>query len=657
MARDYEATQAGSAISNGSKYGSYAKDTFSTSSEKKLSRYSATPSSFYMQSSASNRKYSSTYNNPAINNYSISSRTSRYSSEPKSNCNSSYFSRSESVRPFTRSSSRYNDSSLSMTLNNSGHYDNGSNAPSTGRRRSILSKTETIDVEKPATRKYAPSSSGFSSSSRCPSNTSISSNRYPRAGDIEVEIAGIHSRKKQSTTRNYVSTGTSTQNEPKRKESLTNGYSSVRNKYDLPPSTGGSSRRPSLTNGKCALGGASSERTKAPSPGLYSPRERKYSNKENEAPPNVEMQRQSKSIDSGDENGMKNGLVGLRNLGNTCYFSSIVQCLSNTNDLRVYLLDENIYTSDIVKRRGNLVKSFANVLKQLWRGDKPSFSPNDLLSSFTTYAPRFKGFFQQDSQECLRYLLEGIHEDVNKAVKSKDRTPLGDIPDNWPHRKQAEEAWRRYLLNENSYIIDMFVGQLKSELKCTACNNVSVTFDPFWDLSLPIPNDSEFSFGSTTPVNISECLSLFTRDEVLDGDEKPTCSKCNARQRSIKSFKIEKFPKYLAIHLKRFSQGSKYSKLKTPVEFPYEKNDFLDLSTYASKDASVPQYRLYGVSNHIGGVSYGHYTAYCRSNGTTNWYEYDDCRVSPLSENESSLKSKICSASAYVLFFETAKLR
>lgn len=37
------------------------------------------------------------------------------------------------------------------------------------------------------------------------------------------------------------------------------------------------------------------------------------------------------------------------------------------------------------------------------------------------------------------------------------------------------------------YIIDLFVGQLKSTLICQTCGYKSVTFDPFWDLSLPIP--------------------------------------------------------------------------------------------------------------------------------------------------------------------------
>lgn len=91
-------------------------------------------------------------------------------------------------------------------------------------------------------------------------------------------------------------------------------------------------------------------------------------------------------------------------------------------------------------------------------------------------------------------------------------------------------------------IVDVFVGQLRSSLRCTSCDHVSVTLDPFWDLSLPIP-------ARNGMVKLSQCLEHFTREEVLDGDEKPTCSKCQMRRKCTKSFSIQKFPKILVIRI------------------------------------------------------------------------------------------------------------
>lgn len=108
--------------------------------------------------------------------------------------------------------------------------------------------------------------------------------------------------------------------------------------------------------------------------------------------------------------------------------------------------------------------------------------------------------------------------------------------------QKATESWKRYLRSEDSMIVDVFVGQLRSSLKCTVCDHVSVTLDPFWDLSLPIPQ-------RTGPVKLNQCLVHFTKEEVLDGDEKPTCSKCQARRKCTKSFSIQKFPKILVIRI------------------------------------------------------------------------------------------------------------
>lgn len=108
--------------------------------------------------------------------------------------------------------------------------------------------------------------------------------------------------------------------------------------------------------------------------------------------------------------------------------------------------------------------------------------------------------------------------------------------------QKAVESWKRYLRSEDSMVVDVFVGQLRSSLHCTSCHHVSVTLDPFWDLSLPIPTRS-------STVKLSQCLEHFTREEVLDGDEKPTCSKCQMRRKCTKSFSIQKFPKILVIRI------------------------------------------------------------------------------------------------------------
>ncbi|XP_010155184.1 PREDICTED: ubiquitin carboxyl-terminal hydrolase 2 [Eurypyga helias] len=200
--------------------------------------------------------------------------------------------------------------------------------------------------------------------------------------------------------------------------------------------------------------------------------------------------------------------------------------------------------------------------------------------------------------------------------------------------------WRRYQEREDSRIGDLFVGQLKSSLTCSECGYCSTAFDPFWDLSLPIPKKG---YGEVT---LMDCLRLFTKEDVLDGDEKPTCCRCKARTRCTKKFSIQKFPKILVLHLKRFSEARiRTSKLTTFVNFQLKD---LDLREFASQSCNHAVYNLYAVSNHSGTTMGGHYTAYCKSPISSEWHSFNDSRVTPMSS------SHVRSSDAYLLFYELA---
>ncbi|XP_031830012.1 uncharacterized protein LOC116425882 isoform X3 [Nomia melanderi] len=334
------------------------------------------------------------------------------------------------------------------------------------------------------------------------------------------------------------------------------------------------------------------------------------------------------------------GLNGLRNIGNTCFMNSVIQCLSNTRPLLEYLLNEQ-YLADInvttSSMKGALIKAFSQVIHELWEvGGDHVVNTTALKSQIQRFAPRFMGYSQQDAQEFLRYLLEGLHEDVNR-VTVKPPPIHTDIPDMYTDSQKAVESWKRYLRSEDSMVVDVFVGQLRSSLHCTACDHVSVTLDPFWDLSLPIP-------ARSGTIKLSQCLEHFTREEVLDGDEKPTCSKCQMRRKCTKSFSIHKFPKILVIHLKRFSPMERFrGKLNVTVDFPLTG---LDLSAFAAPRVSGCTYNLYGVANHSGTTYSGHYTAYCKHPYSGEWHEYNDSRVSVVPARS------VVTSEAYVLFYE-----
>lgn len=225
---------------------------------------------------------------------------------------------------------------------------------------------------------------------------------------------------------------------------------------------------------------------------------------------------QKSSLVQNDENrtrqitqAYQRGRCGLRNLGNTCFMNSSLQCLSNTPPLRDYFIS-NEFKQDINKAnpigmKGNIAEQFGNVIKALWSGEDSYISPRLLKQSIAKWAPQFEGYNQHDSQELLAFLLDGLHEDLNKISKK----PFVETKeaDGREDEKVAHEAWEGHLLRNKSIIVDLFHGQLKSTVTCPHCSKVSITFDPFMYLSLPLAQESEINIetyvmkhqGNTVP--------------------------------------------------------------------------------------------------------------------------------------------------------------
>uniref|UniRef100_A0A673KAP1 Ubiquitin carboxyl-terminal hydrolase n=1 Tax=Sinocyclocheilus rhinocerous TaxID=307959 RepID=A0A673KAP1_9TELE len=338
------------------------------------------------------------------------------------------------------------------------------------------------------------------------------------------------------------------------------------------------------------------------------------------------------------------GLVGLRNLGNTCFMNSILQCLSNTQSLRDYCL-HNSHRRDLNNNNHTntaLMEEFAKLIQTMWTSSSSeAVSPSEFKTQIQRFAPRFVGYNQQDAQEFLRFLLDGLHNEVNR-VTVRPRGNMEDF-DHLPDEEKGKKMWAKYLEREDSKIVDLFVGQLKSSLTCSECGYCSTVFDPFWDLSLPI---AKKGYGE---VSLMDCMRLFTKEDVLDGDEKPTCYRCKARRRCTKKFTVQKFPKILVLHLKRFSEARiRTSKLSTFVNFPMKD---LDLREFASDRSSSAVYNLYAVSNHSGTTMGGHYTAYCCNPENGEWYTYNDSRVTPMSA------SQVRSSDAYVRTVDRDKVQ
>jgi ubiquitin carboxyl-terminal hydrolase 4/11/15 len=146
-------------------------------------------------------------------------------------------------------------------------------------------------------------------------------------------------------------------------------------------------------------------------------------------------------------------------------------------------------------------------------------------------------------------------------------------------------------------------------------------------------------------IQLSECLELFTTNELLGEHDLWFCPVCKRHEQATKKFDIWQLPHVLVIHLKRFSYTRYWrDKLDTLVEFPVRG---LDMSQWViNADHEPALYDLIAVSNHYGGMGGGHYTAYAKNHQDGCWYHFDDSTVSATTE------TAIVTKAAYVLVYE-----
>jgi len=177
--------------------------------------------------------------------------------------------------------------------------------------------------------------------------------------------------------------------------------------------------------------------------------------------------------------------------------NSALQCLAHAPELSEYFLGryflpikslslahatvvgvhrDEINRDNPLGMGGAVAEVFGVLLDQLWHPTNYCFAPRQFKSTLQRFAPQFSGYAQHDTQEFLAFLLDGLHEDLNRVLKK----PYVENPDwNGGGSKElvqhAKTAWEGYKKRNDSVIVDLFQGQYKSTLVCPECNKVRFT--------------------------------------------------------------------------------------------------------------------------------------------------------------------------------------
>ena len=330
---------------------------------------------------------------------------------------------------------------------------------------------------------------------------------------------------------------------------------------------------------------------------------------------------------------LKNGLTGIVNLGNRCYNSSILQCLSNTLKLTDTILTETEKGSfsspkNKSKKEWIVANSYINVIKNIWESNQ-LIKPRTFLENFGKVYPKFANNNQHDSHEFLTYLLDALHMsfsyEINVDIKGSIETDQDKL------MKMSLENWKTNYEKNYSFLVDIFNGSLYNDIKCNNCDHNSIVFEPYTSLSVPLTQD-----------NLTGCLDNYFGEK--ESIATWNCEKCK-KSGCNKSIQSWSFPDYLVIHLKRFSSiGRKISK---HIDYPI---DNLDLTRYITKEKGDPNnyiYELYAVNYHSGDLNSGHYWSSCKKLDD-NWYLYNDACVTKYNNNTIN---SIVTKEAYILFY------
>lgn len=275
-------------------------------------------------------------------------------------------------------------------------------------------------------------------------------------------------------------------------------------------------------------------------------------------------------------------MKGFINIGNTCYLNSGLQMLIQNGDLCELILKYSAQSKVL-----NKISKFIN--EYYSPGDIP-ISPLEIKKIVEQKQDMFMGWNQHDSTEFIVHLLDTIDEEIKKIEpESHGIEPIFKIDFTVHVKCKLRSCLKIYSHNEkNNFLL------LDIDDKCTSLN---------------------------------DAYRNHKSSEKLDSDNKYFCENCSDKRIASKRCEISKWPKYLFIWLKRFSQnGRKITKNTQPID--------VDLEWRHGN-------KLQGDVIHSGGLNGGHYIYVGKQNN--QWYIFDDSSVTEIS-SEDELKELISTA-------------
>ena len=345
-------------------------------------------------------------------------------------------------------------------------------------------------------------------------------------------------------------------------------------------------------------------------------------------------------------------LIGLNNIGATCYMNASLQCLSNTKELTEFFL--NNY-KDKNKKKHIITYEYYELIKNLWneKNNNKPYSPYSFKDVLSQENELFAGIQANDSKDLINFLIERLHQELNVIKEKNNNENFYQI--NQLNENEALQFFLKdFTSSFNSIISKLFYGILETKSQCKGCNMIKFNFQLYSFLEFPLQHINQYFYnngkrplftqdGKNPDVDLYECFEYNRKIDLMNGENQMYCNICNKLCDATYTNFIYSGPNYLIINLNR-GRGAVY---ECKVNFPEQ----LNLFNYVSYKHGITAYELYAVICHLGPSSMsGHFVAYCRNRIDNKWYLYNDAFVSlcdkPKQYNEGM---------PYILFYRVLK--
>lgn len=327
------------------------------------------------------------------------------------------------------------------------------------------------------------------------------------------------------------------------------------------------------------------------------------------------------------------GLSNLKNLGNTCYLNSTLSVMANCLGLTHYFVS-NAFTSSLnpvnmEKPEHVFLKQYISVLVGLYSKNQ-TIAPVTLNNNLSKFLPELKKDYQHDAYGCMVGILDLLHNALMKPINNETAGPV----DTRIHRHllDSRNVYYDHFKDGYSIVNDLFFGQYIQKVKCTKCNHLSYSYQPFMGINLPL-----IKIKDELPT-IYDMLNSYFRKQTIN---KICADKCKINTEHVMKTRIIRLPKYLIIHFKRFNNN--LQKIHSTVPFSSD----LEMSSYtAMVQSQSVEYNLVNVINHAGdSINSGHYHNFNRT-FDGKWVSINDHTTKPISA------TSVCTNQAYILIYE-----